>query len=288
MIDEAELRRGAARQGVDPMLVDLDYVLGCFLAALFHRDEAAALCFKGGTCLRKGYYADYRYSEDLDFTLTERMSRETLEGLLEAVAGDATDEWMVDFRAKPLRVEMVDDEYGRESYQARLYYHGPLRRAHGDPRAIRVDVTTSEVMAFPVRQRAIIHPYSDAADLAGMRVPSYDLLETAAEKMRALAGQRRYAISRDIYDLAQLVDRERLDASRLAPALPPKWQVKGLKPGPIDLERLAARRGEFREDWDQNLLRLLPPGAPTDFELAWGKAMALLADVNRQWPGAAR
>jgi len=288
MIPEAEIRRGAARQGVDPMLVDLDYALGCFLASLFNRDEAVALCFKGGTCLRKGYYADYRYSEDLDFTLTGRMGREALEGLLDAVAADATDEWMVDFRAKPLRVEVVDDEYGRESYQARLYYHGPLRRAHGDPRAIRVDVTTSEVMAFPVRQRAIIHPYSDAADLADVQVPSYDLLETAAEKMRALAGQRRYAISRDIYDLAQLVDRERLDASRLAPALPPKWQVKGLKPGPIDLERLAARRGEFREDWDQNLLRLLPPGAPTDFELAWGKAMALLADVNRQWPGAAR
>jgi len=224
----------------------------------------------------------YRYSEDLDFTLTERMSRETLEGLLEEVAREATDEWMVDFRVRPLRVEVVDDEYGRESYQARLYYNGPLRRAHGDPRAIRVDMTTSEVMAFPVRHLAIIHPYSDAAGLADVRVPSYDLLEMAAEKMRALAGQRRYAISRDIYDLAQLLDREGLDASRLAPALPPKWQAKGLKPRPIDLERLAARRGEFREDWDQNLLRLLPPGAPTDFDLAWGKAMALLANVNRQ------
>jgi len=42
---------------------------------------------------------------------------------------------------------------------------------------------------FPVRERVILHPYSDAADLAGVRVPSYDLLETAAEKMRALAGQ---------------------------------------------------------------------------------------------------
>ena len=287
MIDEAELRRIARRQGADPMLVDLDYVLGCFLASLFRRAEAAALCFKGGTCLRKGYYADYRYSEDLDFTLTERMSREMLEGLLEAVAADATDQWAVDFRVRPVRVKVVDDDYGKESYRASLYYRGPLRRT-GDPRAIRVDVTTSEVLAFPVRMRAILHPYSDAADLADVRVPSYDLLETAVEKMRALAGQRRYAISRDIYDLAQLIDREGLDASRVALALPCKWQVKNLAPSPIDLERLAARRDEFRQDWDQNLLRLLPPGAPTDFDLAWGKAMALLTDVNRQWPGAAR
>ena len=287
MISEAELRRIAGRQGADPMLVDLDYALGCFLASLFRRAEAAALCFKGGTCLRKGYYADYRYSEDIDFTLTERMGRETLEGLLETVAADATDQWAVDFRVRPVRVKVVDDEYGKESYQASLNYRGPLRRT-GDPRAVRVDVTASEVLVFPVRERAILHPYSDAADLAGVRVPCYDLLETAAEKMRALAGQRRYAISRDIYDLAQLVDREGLDASRVVPALPHKWQAKGLKPATIDLERLAARQDEFRQDWDQNLRRVLPAGAAADFEIAWGKVTALLTDVNRQWPGTAR
>jgi len=64
MIDEAELRRIARREGADPMIVDLDYALGCFLASLFRRDEAGALCFKGGTCLRKCYYAGYRFSED--------------------------------------------------------------------------------------------------------------------------------------------------------------------------------------------------------------------------------
>jgi predicted nucleotidyltransferase component of viral defense system len=288
MIDEAELRRIARRDGVDPMLVDLDYVLGCFLGSLFRRDKGTALCFKGGTCLRKVYYADYRYSEDLDFTLTERRSRDALEGFLWEAARDATDEWMVDFGARPLRVEVVDDEYGKESYQARLYYRGPLRRAHGDPRAIRVDVTTNEVMAFPVRDRAIIQLYSDAAGLDAVRVPSYDILETVAEKMRALGGQRRYAISRDVYDLAQLIDREGPDASRLAPALPAKWEVKGLVPGPVDLERLAAREEEFRRDWEQNLLRLLPPGAPTNFDTAWRGAMALLAEVNRHWPDRAR
>lgn len=288
MIDEADLRRIASRQGTDPMLVDLDYALACFLATLFRRDKAAALCFKGGTCLRKCYYADYRYSEDLDFTLTERMSLEALEGLLAEVARDAADEWAVDLGVRPLHVEVVDDEYGKETYRARVYYTGPLRRSHGDPRAIRVDVTTSEVMAFPVRARAIIHPYSDAADLAGVRVPCYDLLETAAEKMRALAGQRRYAISRDVYDLAQLVDREGPDASRLASALPCKWEAKGLTAGPVDLDRLAARRAEFREDWDKNLLRLLPPGAPRDFDQAWDKVKRLLVEVNRHVPGAAR
>jgi len=41
MIPEAEIRRLAGRWGVDPMIVDLDYVLGCFLASLYGRAEAA-------------------------------------------------------------------------------------------------------------------------------------------------------------------------------------------------------------------------------------------------------
>ena len=30
-----------------------------------------ALAFKGGTVLKKAYFEDYRYSEDLDFTLLD-------------------------------------------------------------------------------------------------------------------------------------------------------------------------------------------------------------------------
>ena len=61
MIGEAELRRHAALWKVDPMLVDLDYSLGWFVAALYGANEGAErLLFKGGTCLRKCYFGDYR------------------------------------------------------------------------------------------------------------------------------------------------------------------------------------------------------------------------------------
>ena len=70
MISEAELRRQAARWQVDPMVVNLDYSLGWFLAAFYSNEKVAEqLRFKGGTCLRKCYFADYRFSEDLDFTV---------------------------------------------------------------------------------------------------------------------------------------------------------------------------------------------------------------------------
>jgi len=56
MIPKAEIRRQAASSGVDPMVVDLDYSLGWFLAGLSQSPGIAGrLCFKGGTCLRKCY-----------------------------------------------------------------------------------------------------------------------------------------------------------------------------------------------------------------------------------------
>ena len=281
MISEAEVRRAAARLGVDPMVVDLDYVLGCFLASLYRQPLAAALRFKGGTCLRKCYYGNYRFSEDLDFTLTSGSSRADLEKMLGAVLAAAADEWEIDFGVRPLRVDVVDDEYGNESFQARLYYRGPLRRS-GDPRAIRLDITTSEVLTFPAAERGIIHLYSDAALLAGILVPCYDILEMLAEKIRALAGQRRYAISRDIYDIAQLTSRAGVDMARLAAAIPAKWRIKGLRESDFDPGRIAARRGEFQADWERNLVHLLPSDGIMDFDSAWDRTCVFLKAAN--WP----
>jgi predicted nucleotidyltransferase component of viral defense system len=51
----------------------------------------------------------------------------------------------------------------------------------------------------------LIHPYSDAEDLGPVELTSYALEEILAEKVRAVAGQRRFAISRDLYDIYRLV-----------------------------------------------------------------------------------
>lgn len=282
MITEAEIRRTSASLRVDPMIVDLDYVLGCFLASLYRQPAAAVLRFKGGTCLRKCYYSDYRFSEDLDFTLTEHLAAEALERLLRSVLDAADEKWELDFRARPFRVDVVDDEYGKESYQVRLYYHGPLRRG-GDPRAIRLDVTTSEALVLPAVERAIIHPYSDASLLSDVRVPCYDLLETLAEKVRALTGQRRHPISRDVYDIDQLTDRHKVDMARLVVVLPAKCEVKGLQYADLDVDRLVERQAEFRADWDRNLVRVLPADSITDFEGAWNRTLTFVRGLNRQW-----
>jgi predicted nucleotidyltransferase component of viral defense system len=86
MISEAEIRRGAALAGVDGMVLDLDYALGWFLAGFFRQPAVArVLIFNGGTCLRKCYIADFRFSEDLDFTLVGSGSADEIRAAIAAV-----------------------------------------------------------------------------------------------------------------------------------------------------------------------------------------------------------
>lgn len=64
MIPEAEVRRRAAAAGLDPLVIDRDHALGVVLWALSTLDIASSWLFKGGTCLRKAYLDDYRFSEE--------------------------------------------------------------------------------------------------------------------------------------------------------------------------------------------------------------------------------
>ena len=67
MILQKEIRKFSKKWDIPQDTVDKDYVLGHFLSEIYQHFEDKII-FKGGTCLRKCYFPDYRFSEDLDFT----------------------------------------------------------------------------------------------------------------------------------------------------------------------------------------------------------------------------
>jgi predicted nucleotidyltransferase component of viral defense system len=72
MIKQKEIVEIANRKRVPKITIDKDWVLGHFLNAMFSfADARNSYVFKGGTCLYKCFIKDYRYSEDLDFTLRD-------------------------------------------------------------------------------------------------------------------------------------------------------------------------------------------------------------------------
>ena len=72
MIDKSEIMDFSREFGLTANVIEKDYVLGWVLAGISqHSELGKAWVFKGGTCLKKCYFETYRFSEDLDFTISE-------------------------------------------------------------------------------------------------------------------------------------------------------------------------------------------------------------------------
>ena len=63
------LQEARVRLGLPWEVLERDYLLSWVLAGITQVDALRdTLVFKGGTALKKCYFGDYRFSEDLDFT----------------------------------------------------------------------------------------------------------------------------------------------------------------------------------------------------------------------------
>ena len=284
MIPAAELRRAAAASGVEPARLDLDYTLGWILRGLWKQPNVPGIwVFKGGTCLRKCHFPEYRFSEDLDFTLKHPISMESGQAVVAAATRWVQDSTGIDFSAQPLRAEVMPVEEGDPGYRFRLYYRGSLPMG-GSPRSIQIHLSTQEVLVAPLEPRALHHPYSDSVELGAVNLKCYSLVEVLAEKLRAICGQRRFAIARDVYDVHEII-RRGTDARRAVAILPAKLRIKHLELPKDLVGRLEERRAEFETEWERNLIPLLTSGNRIRFEDAWTTikaAVALVAKIPRR------
>jgi predicted nucleotidyltransferase component of viral defense system len=116
MIPLAEIQHVAGSLGVAPTVVDHDYVLGWFLHFLGRQREAIeSWTFKGGTSLQKCHFGDYRFSEDLDFTMTTSLTSEGLLAIVDRAKKAMQEVIGITTDAVPTRVESIEDDYGKES-----------------------------------------------------------------------------------------------------------------------------------------------------------------------------
>jgi|SRR5690606_14914462 len=65
-----QLRELRTRTGIEWNIVEQDYVLTAVLWGISNTPILKeSLVFKGGTALKKCYFGDYRFSQDLDFSV---------------------------------------------------------------------------------------------------------------------------------------------------------------------------------------------------------------------------
>ncbi len=175
MIPDYELRRITREKGVPLTTVERDYAQNWLLFGLSEINMA----FKGGTCIRKVYIEDYRFSDDLDFTLLEDVHPEELKSMLEDAVDVAKRESGISFE------ERTVFEENQNGYTFIVYFR--LHRQTGDPMKIKLDITAKdrEKVFLPVERKRVFHPYSDAS-IFNVEVIAYSLEEIFSEKIRAL------------------------------------------------------------------------------------------------------
>ncbi len=194
-------------------VIERDYCLAWFLTGLADHSLRETLAFKGGTALRRCWFTDYRFSEDLDFTMTSPMSftaiRSGLDEIFTAIEASCG-------------LRMVFDREDRHNHQNShtfyLSYQGPLPSA-GD---VKVDITINEVLSFPLVERPVLRTYESFADLPdGKTIRVYALEEIIVEKLVALTDRARTE-PRDLYDLGHLLDNTGINLADLQFALETK------------------------------------------------------------------
>lgn len=226
-------------------VLERDYCLSWFLVGLSRSTLRDRLAFKGGTALKKCYFGQYRFSEDLDFTLTQETSWEEIERGFAAGFEEAQVKSGVE-----IRFDHLDRHAHKNSHTFYLAYEGPLPRSH--VKTIKVDITIRERIVFPLEQRAVLRGYDEYHDLPeDAPIHVYSLDEIATEKTVALLDRARNE-PRDLYDLWFLTANGHVLLPDLLEAINLKLEFRGLTLAQVGKE-LNAKEARYKKLWEVRL-----------------------------------
>lgn len=264
------LQEARKRLGLPWEVLERDYLFSWILAGITRVDTIRdTLVFKGGTALKKCYFGDYRFSEDLDFTA---VGFAPTDAAMESAMQQAC-AWAVKLLDPYAPVEIECERHverdphptGQEAFdvRARFPWH---RRPHTN---IMIEVAVDERLLKPPVRLSVLHDYGEPLEA---QVPVYSLEEIVAEKLRAILQhlraleQRGWVRSRarDYYDLWRVLGayRDRLDISDFPALLSEKCTIRGVTfSGPESFfpEAMLAAVEKTWNQWLSPLVPKLPP-----------------------------
>ena len=199
------------------------------------------LVFKGGTAIKKVYFKEARFSEDLDFSVFETAKEECVDMLRDALEGRGIE---------GIEFERIEEEETSAGLKTSVRFIGPL--AH--PQRIRFDLSFRDNLVEEPTRKIIIDSYGFGP--AELQIMSLE--EILAEKLHALGGR---SAARDLYDVWFLfkkgveVDGEVLER---------KFAYYDEK---FDAKKTVENARKSKENWTRdlrNLLRELPEYDPLE------------------------
>lgn len=190
--------------------------------------------------MKKAYFKDYRFSEDLDFTLLyDEITNNQIFQWFEEIFGYIREEANI-----PL--EIIDNnEHEDGGINFYISYIGPLG-GQGNNKRVEIDISRSEKLVFaPVSQKMILN-YSDQEE---HKLLCYSLEEVLVEKLRSVM-QRMQA--RDFYDIWYLLEVHGMDVDFYLNEFKKKCECKGLNPAEFH-KKLEQRLPQYKGRWQKSM-----------------------------------
>jgi predicted nucleotidyltransferase component of viral defense system len=245
MIKPGEIQQKANAVGVRDQQIEKDYILSWILFGISIQEKLSkAIVFKGGTVLKKVYFEDYRFSEDLDFTL-----------LISELSNEQIFEWFkevfefIKVEAN-IPLDIIDNnEHEDGGINFYISYIGPLG-GQGNNKRVKVDISRSEQLVFEPIKKDVFIGYSD---LEEHQLLCYPLEEVLVEKMRSVM-QRMQA--RDFYDIWYLLEEHEMDVDFYLIEFEAKCKSKNILytdfPKKLD-ERLPQYKGRWKSSMSEQI-----------------------------------
>jgi predicted nucleotidyltransferase component of viral defense system len=281
MISKNEINRLAQEQKVRTTTIDKDWALGHFVDAIYTISECRnSLIFKGGTCLKKCRFPDYRFSEDLDFTATNENFVFDIKMLKKIV------ELVTERTEMLLHIQSLENlQFNNQvtGYSAKIKFWGANHSKNQQPpepsrwqTGIKIEIILYEKMIFAPEQANILHPYSDKLTENAQNIPIYSINEALAEKIRALI-QRSYTAPRDYFDIWYLNRNiENIDWQEVVRGFYEKIEYKNLQFSGI--EQLINENNDkiLKSAWKNSLEHQIGKGKLPEYEIVRNDIKILL------------
>lgn len=274
----------ADRKDIKKEVIDKDWMLGHFLNAMFTFSHISEnFVFKGGTCLKKNYFEDYRFSEDLDFTLLDE-AFVIDELFFKKIIKLAEQNSGAKLYLKSIKPQVHKDS--PQGYEVTILFWGAFHKPNQVvlpvnrwQTKIKLDISFTERVLMKPEQKRIFHSYSDFKVINSI-VPAYPLNEIVAEKLRSLLQRNR---PRDIYDLHYLSEIIEVDNyPSILSLLKQKSKSKNIDCCNYDDFINQRKYKNNKRAWESSLAYHLPKGQLADYDIAFSKVEQFVMNILNQ------
>ncbi len=267
-----------------------DYAINWILYAVWKSKYWKNFILKGGTCIRKVYFQNYRISVDVDYNAIYDAS--TLRNILRDIFKDEIENVN---EVSPVKFEIdnivIKERKGTRfnrgevvGYQIKVPFHPYLPKTNlkwrGVLPVIKIDVTLDKYEKTLLSTNIKKLNYHNEEDdylhyLQDVEINAYSLEEIFAEKIRALFQRTRV---RDLYDLWFIKNSVKIDMDKIIEIIPSKLEIKGLSVKDISISKLQKYENEYRTGWDMYLPQFVK-NVPK-FEDVWNDVKSIIAYIE--------